>query len=150
MSYSDRNGSENNNPNSTASLKDVVSTKEPRKHPQVVIPYKPQPEGISTYLSTKEKSAIDLSLQLRAAGKIKTIGPLFKESDRSEINNLIGQDVIEFIRNPRDSRVRIFNARMVRDVKGIRTNKFYEKSRLVIQGFNNSEKKEILTQSPTI
>jgi hypothetical protein len=39
---------------------------------------------------------------------------------------------------------------MVRDVKGIRTNKFYEKSRLVIQGFNDSEKKEILTQSPTI
>ncbi len=38
---------------------------------------------------------------------------------------------------------------MVRKVKG-KTTKPYEKSRLVIQGYNNEEKEAILTQSPTI
>ena len=45
--------------------------------------------------------------------------------------------------------IRTFKSRMVREVKGKNT-KPYEKSRLVVQDFNDNEKKEILTQSPTI
>jgi hypothetical protein len=45
---------------------------------------------------------------------------------------------------------RIFNSRCVDEVKGKETVTPYEKSRLVIQAFNDKGKKHILTQSPTI
>ena len=45
---------------------------------------------------------------------------------------------------------RIFNSRCVDEVKGKETTTPYEKSRLVIQAFNDKDKKHILTQSPTI
>ena len=47
-------------------------------------------------------------------------------------------------------RLRLFNSRLVDEVKGKATNTPYEKSRLVIQAYNDEGKKEILTQSPTI
>jgi hypothetical protein len=46
-------------------------------------------------------------------------------------------------------RTRIFKSRLVREVKG-KTTKPYEKSRLVIQGYQDHGKEAILTQSPTI
>ena len=48
------------------------------------------------------------------------------------------------------NRVRIFKSRMVNKVKGKATDSPFEKSRLVIQGFNDNGKEFILTQSPTI
>ncbi|KAF1965002.1 hypothetical protein BU23DRAFT_585238 [Bimuria novae-zelandiae CBS 107.79] len=44
---------------------------------------------------------------------------------------------------------RIFNLRLVREIKGKSTQP-YEKSRLVFAGHSDEEKKEILTQSPII
>ncbi|KAM4066538.1 polyprotein [Hirsutella rhossiliensis] len=44
---------------------------------------------------------------------------------------------------------RIFKSRLVREVKG-KYIKPYEKSRLVVQGYNDDEKNTLLTQSPTI
>ena len=44
---------------------------------------------------------------------------------------------------------RIFKSRMVREVKG-KTMVPYKKSRLVVQGYNDEGKRDILTQSPTI
>ena len=44
-----------------------------------------------------------------------------------------------------------FKARFVDEVKFAGTDKaYYEKSRLVVQGYDDRGKKEILTQSPTI
>jgi hypothetical protein len=45
---------------------------------------------------------------------------------------------------------RTFKARFVDKVKFAGTDKAYEKSRLVVQGYDDHGKKEILTQSPTI
>jgi hypothetical protein len=44
----------------------------------------------------------------------------------------------------------IFNSRLVNEVKGKVTSTPYEKSRLVIQAYNDEEKELILTQLPTI
>ncbi|KAM4058304.1 polyprotein [Hirsutella rhossiliensis] len=76
-----------------------------------------------------------------------------EQSDTQEINNLIAQGVFEFIRfDPVAHKgQRLFKARMVREVKGLGpTTRPYEKSRLVIQGYNDRDKENILTQSPTV
>jgi hypothetical protein len=73
----------------------------------------------STFLSTKEQADLSLSLQLRKEGKIVTPGAPFEESDTKELENLLGQQVMNFIQfDPTKHRVRIFNSRMVREVKG--------------------------------
>jgi hypothetical protein len=46
-------------------------------------------------------------------------------------------------------RVRIFNSRFVNKIK-LKDNVLFMKSRLVVQAYNNNEKKLVLTQSPTI
>ena len=45
---------------------------------------------------------------------------------------------------------RIFNSRFVDEVKNAGTEKAFEKSRLVVQAYNDLEKEAVLTQSPTI
>jgi hypothetical protein len=46
--------------------------------------------------------------------------------------------------------VRLFNSRFVDEIKNKGTDKAFEKSRLVVQAYNDSEKELVLTQSPTI
>src|SRR5438270_4398994 len=46
--------------------------------------------------------------------------------------------------------VQLFNSRLIKKVKGKTTATPYEKSRLVIQAYNDEGKELILTQSPTI
>ncbi|KHJ33034.1 hypothetical protein EV44_g5522 [Erysiphe necator] len=46
--------------------------------------------------------------------------------------------------------LRLFNSRMVNEIKGKATPNPYEKSRLVIQAYHDLEKSNLLTQSPTI
>jgi hypothetical protein len=46
--------------------------------------------------------------------------------------------------------IKIFNFRFINEIKNIKTNKIFEKSRLVVQVYNNLEKSIVLTQSPTI
>lgn len=46
--------------------------------------------------------------------------------------------------------VRLFNIRLFREVKGKGTANPYENTRMVVAAWGDSEKKEILTQSPTI
>ena len=45
---------------------------------------------------------------------------------------------------------RVFGSRFVDQIKNEGTEKAFEKSRLVVQAFNDSDKHEILTQAPTI
>ena len=46
--------------------------------------------------------------------------------------------------------IRIFNSRFVDEVKNAGTSTAFEKSRLVVQAYNDAEKELVLTQSPTI
>ncbi|KAI1001498.1 hypothetical protein K3495_g6700 [Podosphaera aphanis] len=104
----------------------------------------------SNFLSSKEISDRDLSIRLRSEGKITTPGKPFEVSRKKEIEDLISQCIFEVI--SQDSvgpDERVFNARMVDAVKFSDTSP-YEKSRLVVQAYNDTGKTSILTQSPTI
>jgi hypothetical protein len=73
----------------------------------------------------------------------------FEASRQVEVVGLLEKGVFEVAHNvPSD--VRIFKARFVDEVKNKDTNKAYEKSRLVVQAYNDDEKSLVLTQSPTI
>ena len=103
------------------------------------------------FITRKEQADQDLSLQLRQKGVITTLGKPFEASDRQEIDGLVTKGVFEFVPyNPVEhAGVRIFNSRLVHEIKG-KTTVPYEKSRLVIQAYNDEGKEMILTQSPTI
>jgi hypothetical protein len=73
------------------------------------------------------------------------------KSRRKEINGLLEKRVFELTTIdavPKD--VRIFNSRFVDEIKYPDTSDAYEKSRLVIQAYNDHDKTLMLTQSPTI
>lgn len=103
------------------------------------------------FLSQKEKQDFTLAIKLRNDGVINTPGLPFEESDATEISDLAARGVFEFLKYDPDEHgdIRIFKSRLVREVKG-KTTKPYEKSRLVVQGYNDTEKETVLTQSPTI
>lgn len=109
-------------------------------------------EIFEIFLSTKEQADAALAVQLRADGKITTPGEPFEESSTQEIESLIARGVFEFVKYDEDLHgdAEIFKSRIVNEVKGKTTDKPYEKSRLVVQGFRDAGKEAILTQSPTI
>ena len=75
----------------------------------------------------------------------------FTESRRKEINGLLERGVFAIVNEadiPQD--IRIFNSRFVDEIKNSGTNEAYEKSRLVVQAYDDQNKSMILTQSPTI
>ena len=66
------------------------------------------------------------------------------------MDTLIANGTFEILKyDPDQHKGRIFNLRLVREIKG-KTTQPYEKSRLVLAGHSDTEKEEILTQSPTI
>jgi hypothetical protein len=75
----------------------------------------------------------------------------FTESRRKEINDLLKRQVFEIITiSEVFKNVRIFNSRFVDDIKHSDISQAYEKSRLVIQTYNDHEKTLMLTQAFTI
>jgi hypothetical protein len=107
--------------------------------------------GNTTFLTEKEKRDRHLAIELRGQGVITAPGLPFQESRRKEISSLLGKGVFKLIQlNDVPKGAKIFNSRLVDEVKGKETTSPYEKSRLVIQAFNDSGKTSILTQSPTI
>jgi hypothetical protein len=104
------------------------------------------------FTTRKEQADIELATKLRKDGLITTPGKPFERSQQHEIDSLITRGVFEFVRyDPaKHSNVRIFNSRLVNEVKGKVTNTPFEKSRLVIQAYSDEGKEVILTQSPTI
>jgi hypothetical protein len=119
-----------------------------RRMVHVEIPVKPRTD---VFLTEKEQKDFVLAVELRQKGVITTPGNPFEESDRTEINDLLTQGVFRIVKyNAAKHRdVKIFGTRLVREVKG-KTTRPYEKSRLVVQGFADNDKKTILTQAPTI
>ena len=104
------------------------------------------------FMTRKEHADMDLALELRKRGTINTPGRPFEKAQQQEIEGLIARGVFEFMKYDyvKHSGVRLFNSRLVNEVKGKSTDKPYEKSRLVIQAYNDEGKELILTQSPTI
>jgi hypothetical protein len=75
----------------------------------------------------------------------------FAASRQLEVVGLIEKDVFQAVdRNSIPKGTRIFNSRFVDEVKNKGTDKAFEKSRLVVQAYNDLEKDIVLTQSPTI
>ena len=75
----------------------------------------------------------------------------FEGSQRKEINGLLERGVFEYVEEKDiPPGTRIFTARFVNDVKNKGTDKAFEKSRLVVQAYNDEGKEYVLTQSPTI
>ncbi|HEY2455482.1 MAG TPA: hypothetical protein VGI71_23255 [Scandinavium sp.] len=105
-----------------------------------------------TFMSSKEESDRLLALKLRQEKKITTPGEPFELSDKKEIDTLISNGVFRFEQYDatKHGKPRIFESRLVREIKGKATDTPYEKSRLVIQGYQDNGKSMILTQSPTI
>jgi hypothetical protein len=111
--------------------------------------YRQNVTTITTFLSNKEMLDLGLSKRLRAEGKITTKGPPFFVSRRKEIDGQKAKGVFEIATNE-DHAGRLFKSRFVDEIKGKATDYPLEKSRLVIQAYNDDGKREILTQSPTI
>jgi hypothetical protein len=103
-------------------------------------------------MTSKEQANMELSMKLQQEGIITTPGKPFEKSQQQEIKGLIANRVFEFIKYNLDkhSGTRIFNSRLINEVKGKVTSTPYEKSRLVIQAYNDEGKESILTQSLTI
>lgn len=103
------------------------------------------------FMSAKELSDLELSKKLRRDGIITTAGAPFEASARAKLDILASVGVYELIQlGSSHQHVQLFNARLVNEVKGKSTILPYKKSRLVVQGYNDAGKEEILTQSPTI
>ena len=75
----------------------------------------------------------------------------YTTSRQKEISELLKKKIFKFINHAEvffDAR--IFNFRFVNEMKNADTEKAYEKSRLMIQAYNDQIKGLVLTQSPTI
>ena len=72
-------------------------------------------------------------------------------SREKELNGLLDKGVFEIVdKEDIPGGARIFNTRFVDEIKNPGTAEAFEKSRLVVQAYNDSEKELVLTQSPTI
>jgi hypothetical protein len=70
---------------------------------------------------------------------------------QKKINDLIEKDVFQSVKTDDVSfNVRIFNSRFVNEIKHLDIDKAFEKSRLVVQTFNDQNKNLVLIQSSTI
>jgi hypothetical protein len=99
------------------------------------------------FITRKEQADMKLAIKLRKDSVITTPGDPFKKSQQQKIDGLITRGVFEFVQyNPnKHLGVWIFNSRLVNEIKGKATNSLFEKSRLVVQAYNNKGKELILT-----
>jgi hypothetical protein len=75
----------------------------------------------------------------------------FSASRQKEITGLLEKGVFKITKlTDVPQGVRLFNSRFVDEVKNAGTSKAFEKSRLVVQAYNDQGKELVLTQSPTI
>lgn len=104
------------------------------------------------FMTTKERNDHQLAIEPRNQGTITTPGLPFEESSRAEIDNLIARGVFHFEKydDKKHRGIRLFGSRLVNEIKGKGTGSPYEKSRLVIRGFNDEGNDVIITASPTI
>ena len=108
----------------------------PRKHPR-------PPDSFTADITIRIPDPSLQNTWLSGSGKP------FEQSRQKELNGLFEHGVFEIIDYiPPNSQV--FKTRFIDEVKHTGTEKAFEKSRLVVQGYSNSGKDKILTQAPTI
>ena len=98
----------------------------------------------------QDHNVADISILVQ---EVKGMGHLsgFIESRQKELNGLLEKGCFEIVAELEVPRgVRIFNSRFVDEIKNEGTDKAFEKSRLVVQAFNDTDKDLVLTQAPTI
>ncbi|XMA19477.1 hypothetical protein WAI453_012268 [Rhynchosporium graminicola] len=79
------------------------------------------------------------------------VEPQYAASRRKEIDGLIAAGIFELVhKDELPAGARVFNAKFIDQTKFEGTQKAYEKSRLVVQAYNDSGKNQVLTTSPTI
>lgn len=94
---------------------------------------------------------MNLSKSLCTKGLILTPCEPFEASTKQEIEGLLNSGVFEFTSFDKSMiGKRIFNMRIVNSIKEKTTLTPYEKSRLVVQAYNDRGKSMVLTQSPTV
>lgn len=77
--------------------------------------------------------------------------PSFTDSRQKEIDGLLEKGVFKIVSISKvPTGTRIFNSRFVDKIKNVGTATAFEKSRLIVQAYNDHGKEMILTQSPTI
>ena len=70
----------------------------------------------------------------------------FSASRQKELSGLLEKGVFEIVKLADVPQgVRLFNSRFVDEIKNLGTDKAFEKSRLVVQAYNDQEKELVLT-----
>jgi hypothetical protein len=116
----------------------------PRKYPLLTASADIEPgtsADITAYLQDHRLADIIVYLQDTPANNTQ-----FKASRQKEINGLLEKGVFEVIpATDVPQGIRLFNSRFVDDIKYAGTEKAFEKSRLVVQAYNNQNKTTVLT-----
>ncbi len=109
-------------------------------------------ESTDIFMSHSERADYEFALKLQYEGVITNPGDLFKQSDQIEIEFLLANGMLLPLQynSNKHIRVHLFKSRLVHKIKGKTTNKSYKKFRLVVQGYNDTEKTTLLNQAPTI
>jgi hypothetical protein len=103
----------------------------------------PRPQRERRLPSRYRQNIADISIFLQE--------PSYTDSRHKEINGLLEKGVFQLVNiTTVPHGTRIFNSRFVDEIKNKGTDHAFEKSRLVVQAYNDYEKELVLTQSPTI
>jgi hypothetical protein len=90
------------------------------------------------------QNTVDISIFLQ--DDLQPPSPLYTDSRRKELNGLLEKGVFELVDIADVPQgVRIFNSRFVDQIKDAGTDKAFEKSRLVVQAYNDQGKELVLT-----
>lgn len=95
------------------------------------------------FISHKKCTDYKLALKLRYDKIITTSGNLFKQSDLIEIEFLLANNILQALQYDfnKYAGINLFKSCLVREIKRKATKKIYEKSCLMIQGYNNIKKR---------
>ena len=87
-------------------------------------------------------------MELRKKGIIIVLSKPFAQTNKHEVNSFITTSIIIPIayNEHKYSNIRVFKARIIYKIKD-KLSSLYEKSRLVVRGFNDINKKTVFTQS---
>ncbi|KAI1003445.1 hypothetical protein K3495_g4764 [Podosphaera aphanis] len=101
--------------------------------------------------ATYRQFLADITVFLANPVKTNAPKPNFEDPRRKELNGLLESDVFEIVqRKDIPLGTRIFGSCFVDTIKHEGTPNAFEKSRLVVQAYGDTDKKQILTQAQTI
>lgn len=103
---------------------------------------------------SRKKPAADISIVLQnnlPVSELAISNTFFLKSRQKKINRLLDNGVFKVVPISKIPQGRkIFNSKFMDQIKNARTAAAFEKSRLIVQTYNNNSKLLILTQAPTI